>query len=161
MKILVTGGAGYIGSHACKHLLGHGHDVVVYDNLSTGFRDLARWGEFEHGDILDDARLRGCMRRHRPDGVIHFAALSQVGESMRDPGAYYRNNVGGTICLLDAMRAEGVKRIVISGTAAVYGRPEHMPITEDVPAAPINPYGMSKLFMEQMLRDHAAAHGLH
>ena len=161
MKILVTGGAGYIGSHACKHLLGHGHDVVVHDNLSTGFRDLARWGEFEHGDILDDARLRGCMRRHRPDGVIHFAALSQVGESMRDPGAYYRNNVGGTICLLDAMRAEGVKRIVISGTAAVYGRPEHMPITEDVPAAPINPYGMSKLFMEQMLRDHAAAHGLH
>ena len=147
MKILVTGGAGYIGSHACKHLLRHGHDVVVYDNLSTGFRELARWGEFEHGDILDEARLRECLRRHRPDGVIHFAALSQVGESVRDPGAYYRNNVGGTISLLDAMRAEGVKRIVMSGTAAVYGQPDHMPITEDFPTEPLNPYGAGKLFM--------------
>ncbi len=160
MKILVTGGAGYIGSHACKHLLRHGHDVVVYDNLSTGFRELARWGEFEHGDILDEARLRECLRRHRPDGVIHFAALSQVGESVRDPGAYYRNNVGGTISLLDAMRAEGVKRIVMSGTAAVYGQPDHMPITEDFPTEPLNPYGAGKLFMERMLRDHAAACGL-
>lgn len=160
MKILVTGGAGYIGSHACKHLLRHGHDVVVYDNLSTGFRELARWGEFEHGDMLDEARLRECLRRHRPDGVIHFAALSQVGESVRDPGAYYRNNVGGTICLLDAMRAEGVKRIVMSGTAAVYGQPDHMPITEDFPTEPLNPYGAGKLFMERMLRDHAAACGL-
>lgn len=160
MKILVTGGAGYIGSHACKHLIRHGHDVVVYDNLSTGFRELARWGEFEQGDILDEARLRECMRRHRPDGVIHFAALSQVGESVRDPGAYYRNNVGGTISLLAAMRAEGVTRIVMSGTAAVYGQPRRMPIREDFPAEPLNPYGASKLFMERMLRDHAAACGL-
>ena len=160
MKILVTGGAGYIGSQVCKHLTAHGHDVIVYDNLSTGFRELARWGVFEYGDMLDEPRLRDCLRRHAPDGVIHFAALSQVGESVRNPGAYYRNNVGGAISLLSAMRAESVNLLVVSGTAAVYGQPDRMPITEDFPQSPLNPYGASKLFMERMLRDQAAAHGL-
>lgn len=160
MKILVTGGAGYIGSHVCKALALAGHEVTVYDNLSTGFRDLARWGEFVEGDILDGARLRSCLRSRRPDGVIHFAAFSQVGESVSDPGRYVRNNVGGTLALLEAMRDCGVRDIVVSGTAAVYGVPDRCPIPEDCPARPINPYGESKLFMEWMLADFARAHGL-
>lgn len=157
MNILVTGGAGYIGSHVCKHLTRCGHQVVVYDNLSTGFRELARWGVFEHGDVRDETRLRNCLRRHRPDGVIHFAALSQVGQSVREPGVYYRNNIGGTISLLEAMRQEDVRLIVMSGTASVYGQPEVLPIPESCPAAPVSPYGFSKLCMEHMLADFAAA----
>lgn len=160
MKILVTGGAGYIGSHTCKHLTQHGHEVVVYDNLSTGFRELARWGEFEHGDIMDQARLRACMARHGFDGVIHFAALSQVGTSVREPGDYYRNNVSGTINLIEAMRLEGVQHIVMSGTAAVYGQPDCSPIPESCPANPLNPYGFSKLCMERMLADFETAHDM-
>ncbi len=160
MKILVTGGAGYIGSHTCKHLVRHGHEVVVYDNLSTGFRELARWGSFEHGDILDPVRLRDCLRRYRPDGVIHFAALSQVGTSVREPGLYYRANVGGTLNLLEAMRREETPLLVMSGTASVYGQPERMPIPESCPTVPGNPYGASKLFMERMLADFETACGL-
>lgn len=160
MKILVTGGAGYIGSHTCKHLVRHGHQVVVYDNLSTGFRELARWGAFEYGDILDQARLRDCLGRHRPDGVIHFAALSQVGTSVREPGVYYRVNVGGTLNLLEAMRQEEIPLLVMSGTASVYGQPDRIPIPESSPTVPNNPYGASKLFMERMLADFSTAHGL-
>ena len=160
MKILVTGGAGYIGSHTCKHLVRHGHEVVVYDNLSTGFRELARWGSFEHGDMLDPVRLRDCLRRHRPDGVIHFAALSQVGTSVCEPGLYYRVNVGGTLNLLEAMRREETPLLVMSGTASVYGQPERMPIPESCPTVPNNPYGASKLFMERMLADFETACGL-
>lgn len=160
MNILVTGGAGYIGSHVCKHLTQHGHKVVVYDNLSTGFRELARWGVFEHGDVRDESRLRDCLRRHQPDGVIHFAASAYVGVSVREPGAYYRNNVGGTLSLLEAMRLEGVQRLVVSGTCAVYGQPDRMPITEHCALAPVNPYGFTKLCMERMLADFATAHGL-
>ncbi|MEG1609842.1 MAG: UDP-glucose 4-epimerase GalE [Bilophila sp.] len=160
MKILITGGAGYIGSHTCKALAHGGHEVVTYDNLSTGHRDLVRWGAFEHGDILDVVRLREVMRRHHPDGVIHFAAKSQVGESVCLPGLYFRNNIVGTLNILEAMRDEGVENIVVSGTCAVYGQPETVPIREDAPKAPINPYGASKLFMEQMLRDFGTAHGL-
>ncbi|MEG2139294.1 MAG: UDP-glucose 4-epimerase GalE [Bilophila sp.] len=160
MKILITGGAGYIGSHTCKALAHGGHEVVTYDNLSTGHRDLVRWGAFEHGDILDVVRLREVMRRHHPDGVIHFAAKSQVGESVCLPGLYFRNNIAGTLNILEAMRDEGVENIVVSGTCAVYGQPETVPIREDAPKAPINPYGASKLFMEQMLRDFGTAHGL-
>ncbi|MCH5277646.1 MAG: UDP-glucose 4-epimerase GalE [Desulfovibrionaceae bacterium] len=159
MKVLVTGGAGYIGSHTCKHLLRHGHEVVVYDNLSTGFRELARWGLFEHGDMLDAVRLRECLRRHRPDGVIHFAALSQVGESVREPGLYYRVNVGGTLTLLEAMREEGIPLLVMSGTASVYGQADHMPLAESAPTAPGNPYGATKLAMERMLADFERARG--
>lgn len=160
MKILVTGGAGYIGSHTCKHLARHGHEVVVYDNLSTGFRELARWGAFEQGDMLDPVRLRDCLRRHRPDGIVHFAALSQVGTSVREPGLYYRVNVGGTMNLLEAMRREETSLLVMSGTASVYGQPERLPISESCPTVPNNPYGASKLFMERMLADFETACGL-
>lgn len=160
MNILVTGGAGYIGSHTCKELALGGHTVVTYDNLATGWRDLVRWGEFIHGDIRDAAKLRTSLRKHRIEGVVHFAALSCVGDSVSDPGAYYANNVSGTLGLLEAMRDEGVPRIVMSGTCAVYGLPERQPIVEDMPTRPVNPYGATKLFMERMLADFASAHGL-
>ena len=151
MKILVTGGAGYIGSHTCKALAAAGHEVIVYDNLSTGFRKLAKWGECIRGDILDEEKLRACLHTHKPEGIIHFAAFSQVGESVSNPDRYIRNNVGGTLNILESMRDTGVRNIVVSSTAAVYGIPEHCPITEDMPAHPINPYGETKLFMEWML----------
>lgn len=160
MRILVTGGAGYIGSHTCKALAHQGHTVVAYDNLSTGHRELVRWGDFVYGDILDTQRLRSCIRKHRIEGIIHFAASAYVGESVIDPGLYFRNNVCGTLSILDAMRDEGVPYIVVSGTCAVYGSPERMPITEDTPTNPINPYGASKLFMEKMLVDYEKAHGI-
>ncbi len=160
MRILVTGGAGYIGSHTCKVLAHQGHTVIVYDNLSTGHRELVRWGDFVHGDILDTQRLRSCIRQHKIEGIIHFAASAYVGESVVDPGKYFRNNVCGTLSILDAMRDEGAPHIVVSGTCAVYGSPEKMPITEDTPTNPINPYGASKLFMERMLADYEKAHGI-
>jgi len=160
MRILVTGGAGYIGSHTCKALAHQGHTVVVYDNLSTGHRELVRWGDFVYGDILDTQRLRSCIKQHHIEGIIHFAASAYVGESVIDPGKYFRNNVCGTLSILDAMRDEGVPHIVVSGTCAVYGSPEKMPITEDTPTNPINPYGASKLFMERMLADYEKAHGI-
>jgi len=160
MRILVTGGAGYIGSHTCKALAHQGHTVVVYDNLSTGHRELVRWGDFVYGDILDTQRLRSCIRQHQIEGIIHFAASAYVGESVVDPAKYFRNNVCGTLSILDAMRDEGVPYIVVSGTCAVYGSPEKMPITEDTPTNPINPYGASKLFMERMLADFEQAHGI-
>ena len=160
MKILVTGGAGYIGSHTCKALALAGHEVRVYDNLSTGFRALVKWGELVEGDILDKEKLQACLHEWRPDGLIHFAAFSQVGESVSNPGKYVRNNVAGTLSILESMHAAGVRNIVVSSTAAVYGIPERCPITEDAPAAPINPYGETKLFMEWMLADFARAYGL-
>lgn len=160
MKVLVTGGAGYIGSHTCKELALQGHEVIVYDNLSTGHRELVRWGGFCHGDIRDTQALRACLRRERPDGVIHFAACAYVGESVTDPGKYFSNNVGGTLSILQAMRDEDVRNIVVSSTCAVYGQPDRIPISEDTPTSPINPYGASKLFMERMLADFHNAHGL-
>jgi len=160
MRILVTGGAGYIGSHTCKALAHQGHTVVTYDNLSTGHRELVRWGDFLYGDILDTQRLRACIRQHHIEGIIHFAASAYVGESVINPGKYFRNNVCGTLSILDAMRDEGVPYIVVSGTCAVYGSPEKMPITEDTPTNPINPYGASKLFMERMLADYEKGHGI-
>lgn len=160
MKILVTGGAGYIGSHTCKALALAGHEVRVYDNLSTGFRALVKWGELVEGDILDKEKLQACLHEWRPDGLIHFAAFSQVGESVSNPGKYVRNNVAGTLSILESMHAAGVRNIVVSSTAAVYGVPERCPITEDALAAPINPYGETKLFMEWMLADFARAYRL-
>ena len=160
MKILVTGGAGYIGSHTCKALALAGHEVRVYDNLSTGFRGLVKWGDLVEGDILDTERLKACLRAWQPDGIIHFAAFSQVGESVSNPGKYIHNNVAGTLSILESMRETGVRNIVVSSTAAVYGIPERCPITEDMTAAPINPYGETKLFMEWMLADFARAYGL-
>ena len=161
MRILVTGGAGYIGSHTCKALAHQGHTVVVYDNLSTGHRELVRWGDFVHGDILDTQRLRACIRQYQIEGIIHFAASAYVGESVANPGKYFRNNVCGTLSILESMRDEGVPNIVVSGTCAVYGVPEQMPITEITPTKPINPYGASKLFMERMLTDFENSHSLH
>jgi len=160
MKILVIGGAGYIGSCTCKALFRAGHDVTVYDNLSTGHRDLVKWGTLFEGDILDGAHLRECLNSVRPDGIIHFAAFSLVGESVKEPGKYFRNNVGGTLSILEAMRDCGVRNIVVSSTAAVYGVPQTMPITENLPLDPINPYGETKMFMERMLADFARAHGI-
>jgi UDP-glucose-4-epimerase GalE len=157
--ILVTGGAGYIGSHTCKALARAGHVPVVYDSLFRGHARAVRWGPLERGEVTDVARLREAIRTHRPSGVIHFAALTYVGESAQDPLGYYRTNVGGTMALLDAMQAEGVTRIVFSSTCATYGPPEVNPIREDTPQHPISPYGESKLMVERILRDAAAAGG--
>lgn len=161
MKVLITGGAGYIGSHTCKALAALGHEVVVYDNLSTGHRKLVRWGDFEYGDIRDSARLNAVLRRHKPDGCIHFASSIAVGESVLDPGKYYDNNVIGSLRIMECLRDCGCANLVVSGTAAVYGLPEQMPIAEDSRLNPINPYGRTKLVMEWMLQDFATAHNLH
>ncbi len=158
--VLVTGGAGYIGSHACKALARAGYLPVAYDNLHTGHAWAVKWGPFEQGNILDQARLREVMARHRPIAVMHFAALSNVGESTRDPGAYYRNNIGGSLNLLEAMREEGISRIVFSSTCATYGIPDVVPIPETVAQLPVNPYGQSKLATERLLSDFEAAHGV-
>jgi UDP-arabinose 4-epimerase len=159
-KILVTGGAGYIGSHACKALAGAGLTPIVFDNLSRGFEWAVKWGPFEHGDILDQARVEDVIRRHRPIAVMHFAALADVGESVADPAAYYRGNVLGSLTLLEAMRAMGVGRMVFSSSCTTYGVQSRDPIGEDTPQAPVNPYGATKLTVEQALRHYAAAYGL-
>lgn len=161
MKVLVTGGAGYIGSHTCKALAEQGHEVVVYDNLSTGYRKLVRWGAFEYGDIRDSARLGTVLRQHRPDGCIHFASSIAVGESVTDPGKYYDNNVIGSLRIMECLRDSTCSSLVVSGTAAVYGLPESTPINENSRLHPINPYGRTKLAMEWMLQDFATAHNLH
>lgn len=160
MKILVTGGAGYIGSHTCKALFEAGHEVLVYDNLSTGHRELVRWGDFEYGDIRDTIGLRAVLHKHRPDGCIHFASFIAVGESVTNPGKYYNNNVMGSLSIMEALRDEGLNNLVVSGTAAVYGLPDSMPIVEASPLNPINPYGRTKLIMEWILEDFARAHSL-
>ena len=157
--ILVTGGAGYIGSHACKALAAAGYIPVTYDNLSIGNRRAVRWGPLEIGDIRDGARLAEVLRAHRPVGVMHFAALALVGESMTEPGLYYRLNVGGAQSVMDAARATGIEAFVFSSTCAIYGTPEVLPITEATPKVPINPYGASKLMAERILVDYAAAYG--
>lgn len=159
-SILVTGGAGFIGSHVCKALAAAGFRPVVYDNLSKGYEWAVRWGPLERGDLRDGARLAEVLARHKPAAVMHFASLIEVGESMREPARYYDNNVGGSLSLLQAMQAAGVGRIIFSSTAAVYGTPERVPIDETAPLAPINPYGASKLMTERMLADFGAAYGL-
>lgn len=156
--ILVTGGAGYIGSHACKALRAAGHLPVTYDNLATGWRDAVKFGPFEGGDLTDRTRLDAVLAQWRPEAVMHFAALSNVGEASREPGRYWANNAGGTRTLLDAMLGAGVERIVFSSTCAVYGEC-HLP-SEDQGFAPLNAYGGSKAAVEQMLGDYRAAHGL-
>lgn len=157
MKVLVTGGAGYIGSHTCKLLKRSGHSPVVFDNLSTGNRALVKFGPMHYGDINDANSLRRIFAVERPDAVIHFAASAYVGESMRSPRAYYRNNINGTLTLLDTMADFGVKKLVFSSSCATYGIPPMIPIREDSPQNPINPYGESKLFGETMMRAAAAA----
>ncbi len=158
--ILVTGGAGYVGSHCCKAFDAAGWTVVVYDNLYRGWRDLVLWGDLIEGDILDKSALDAALRKVRPDAVAHFAALTYVGESVEDPATYYANNTTGAWTLLEAMRAAEVSRILFSSTAATYGEPLTTPMDEDHPQQPINPYGWSKLMVERMLRDYDAAYGL-
>ncbi len=158
--ILVTGGAGYIGSHCCQRLAALGHVPVVLDNLVRGHRDAVRWGPFAHGDLRDAAALAGVFAAHRIDAVIHFAALAYVGESMADPGAYFAANTSGSLTLLDAMHRAGVRDLVFSSTCATYGTPERQPIAEDAPQRPVNPYGESKLMVERLCAWFGRCHGL-
>ena len=157
---LVAGGAGYIGSHACKALAAGGFPPVVYDNLSTGHRDFVRWGPLVEGDLLDTETLAEAFAVHRPAVVLHFAACAYVGESFEDPARYYANNVIGALHLLDAARSAGNVPIVFSSTCAVYGEPASVPITEEAVLAPVNPYGRTKLAVEHALADYEAAYGL-
>lgn len=162
MRVMVTGGAGYIGSVVTAELLHDGHQVCVYDNLCKGHRAAVPAGAvFVEGDLFDEDMLARTLRDHGTEAVMHFAALSLVGESVMEPALYFRNNVAGTISLLDAMRASGVGRLIFSSTAAVYGQPESSPITEDAGLRPINPYGESKLMVETLLRRYDEAYWLH
>ncbi len=159
-KIIVTGGAGYIGSHACKMLANSGFTPVVVDNLSTGFRWAVQWGELEECDIRDGDKLSQIFERHNPVAVVHFAAKIYVGESVENPDIYYHNNVIGTMSLLDIMHQHDVQRLVFSSTCATYGTPESVPIDESQRQAPISPYGVSKLTAERMMMDYGLAYGL-
>ncbi|HLN23504.1 MAG TPA: UDP-glucose 4-epimerase GalE [Patescibacteria group bacterium] len=158
--ILVTGGAGYVGSHACKALAAAGYHPVVFDNLSAGHRWAVRWGPLEVGDLADTESLRRVIRRHRIEAIMHFAAASNVSESMREPGYYYRNNVCGSLNLLTAMSDCGVSRLVFSSTCASYGLPRAMPISESHPQWPITPYGDTKFAIERMLHWWDQVHGI-
>ena len=159
MAILVAGGAGYIGSHVCKMLLQKGFDVVVYDNLVHGYRCFAQWGDFVQGDIGDQAQLDSVFSNFKIDVVMHFCAFIEVAESVIEPEKYYKNNVQNTITLLEAMRKHGINKFIFSSTAAVYGMPERTPIEEEDRKLPINPYGKSKLMIEEILDDYSSAYG--
>lgn len=160
LSVLVIGGAGYIGSHMVKRLGQLGCAVTTLDNLSSGHRDAVVSGEFVLGDLSDRALLAHLLKPGRFDAVMHFASFIQVGESMQKPAAYYANNVTNTLYLLDAMRAAGVKHLIFSSTAATFGEPQYTPIDERHPQAPINPYGRTKLMVEQVLEDYDRAYGL-
>lgn len=151
--ILVTGGAGYVGSHTCLRLAEAGFRPVVYDNLSNGHAEFVQWGPLEIGDIGDAARLDEVFACHRPVAVMHFAALIEVGVSVREPGRFYENNVAGAITLIEAARRAGVDAFVFSSTCATYGEPVRVPLDETHPQAPLNPYGRTKLMIEQVLAD--------
>lgn len=159
-KTLITGGAGYIGSHAAKALTSLGREVVVLDSLVAGHRDFLKWGEFEEGDLADPAFIKSVFAKHDISEVLHFAAFIAVGESVEEPGMYYGNNVRNTLNLLDAMMEAEVKRIVFSSTAAVYGEPVTDVIAEDHPLSPLSPYAWSKRMVEQILADYGSAYGL-
>ena len=158
MVVLVIGGAGYIGSHAARALRSAGHDVIIFDNLSTGYEVLASGFELVKGDVLDSAALNRVLRR--ADAIMHFAAHAYVGESVTNPAKYFRNNVEGGLSLLNAAIESGVKKIIFSSTCAVYGEPSKVPIEENTPRQPVNPYGVSKLFFEQALEAYDRAYGL-
>ncbi|MEK1853717.1 MAG: UDP-glucose 4-epimerase GalE [Phyllobacterium sp.] len=160
LKVLVAGGAGYIGSHTAKLLHLNGIEPIVFDNLVTGHRSSVRWGQFVHGDILDTSGLTRILMQYKPDAVVHFAASAYVGESVEDPAKYYRNNVAGTLSLLDACRHAEIDKIIFSSSCATYGIPDSLPITETTPQQPINPYGRTKLIAEQILQDYAVAYHL-
>jgi UDP-glucose-4-epimerase GalE len=158
--ILVTGGAGYIGSHACKALAKAGYEPVAYDSLVRGHKEAVRWGPLVEGDVADRSLLSATFRRHKIAAVMHFAAFAYVEESVRNPELYFRNNVINSLCLFEAMLAEGVSEIVFSSTCATYGVPEHMPIRENAPQRPVNPYGEGKLMIERALHWLGQAHKL-
>jgi UDP-arabinose 4-epimerase len=158
-KVLICGGAGYIGSHACKYLSEHGFIPVTYDNLSTGHRKSVKYGPFEFGDILDKTALTSAINTHNPVAIMHFAALAYVGESVVYPSKYYHNNVSGTLSVLDCMVKTGVKNLIFSSSCATFGI-YHRPIKETFLQAPINPYGSSKLMCERMIKDFEKAYGI-
>jgi UDP-glucose-4-epimerase GalE len=160
IKILVTGGAGYIGSHVCKALAGSGYLPITYDNLSRGNQWAVKWGPLEQGDIADRACLSVVLARHRPSAVMHFAAFAYVEESIAQPLLYYRNNVTGTVSFLQTLIDYQPLPFVLSSSCATYGLPEKLPISEEHPQRPINPYGFSKLIAERMLTDFGVAYGL-
>lgn len=157
--ILVAGGAGYVGAHACLALAEAGFSPVVYDNLSSGHADFVQWGALEVGDIRDAARLDAVIARHAPAAVLHFAGLIEVGESVRAPGRFYDINVAGSLTLIEAARRGGVEAMVFSSTCATYGDPVRLPMDEDHPQAPLNPYGRTKLVIEQALADYSTYAG--
>ena len=159
-SVLVTGGAGYIGSHACKVLAQNGFTPVTFDNLSTGWEQAVKFGPFEQGDLQDRARLDEVFAKHKPVAVMHFAAFSQVGESMSDPGLYWRNNVGGSLTLIEAAVASGCQNFVFSSTCATYGEQDGIALTEDSAQMPINAYGASKRAIEDILANFEVSHGL-
>lgn len=159
-SVLVTGGAGYIGSHACKALAAAGYRPVCFDSLVYGHESAVRWGPLVRGDILDRVALDAAIAQWKPVAVMHFAAFAYVGESVENPGKYYRNNVVGTLNLLEAMRDHGVSNLIFSSTCATYGLPQTATIGETHPQNPVNPYGASKLMIERMLADFDTAHGL-
>ncbi|MBS3647226.1 UDP-glucose 4-epimerase GalE [Pseudaminobacter sp. 19-2017] len=158
--VLVTGGAGYVGSHCCKAFARAGWTVIVFDNLSRGWREAVKWGPLVEGDIADAAEIGAALERHRPDVVAHFAAYAYVGESVERPEIYYRNNSVGSLVLLEEMRKVGIDKLIFSSTCASYGIPSRTPIDEEHPQAPINPYGWSKFMIERMIEDFAGAYGL-
>jgi UDP-glucose-4-epimerase GalE len=160
MRILVTGGAGFIGSHTAKHLAAAGHQPVVFDDMSQGHEWAVKWGPLERGSLADRSRLREVFGDHQIDGVVHFAASALVGESMIDPARYFENNTVGTLNLLETMREANVRTLVFSSTCATFGNPVRVPIDETHPQAPVNPYGESKLMVEKMLRWYGEIHGL-
>lgn len=157
--VLVVGGAGYIGSHTCLHLARKGFLPIVYDNLSNGHGEFVKWGPLERGDIRDRARLDEVLAHYKPAAIMHFAALIEVGESVKDPVAFYENNVIGSLTLLSAAQAAGIKAFVFSSTCATYGLPDQVPMDESHRQAPINPYGRTKWIIEQALKDYDAFTG--
>jgi UDP-glucose 4-epimerase len=160
MRILVTGGAGYIGSHTVRQLKKEPFEPIVLDNLNTGHLQSVEGVPFIHANLLNAEKLEQVIKKEKPDAVVHFAALSLVGESMQAPDKYYENNVGGTLNLLKALNKAGVDKLVFSSTAAVYGQPDTIPITEDVQKLPVNVYGKTKLIIESMMEDFHAAYGM-
>jgi len=159
-NVLVTGGAGYIGSHACKKLRAAGYVPVTFDNLSTGWEDAVKFGPFERGDLLDRARLDEVFSKYQPIAVMHFAAFSQVGESMKDPGKYWRNNVIGSLQLIEAAADAGCLNFVFSSTCATYGDQDNVVLNEDSVQLPINSYGASKRTIEDILANFEQSHSL-
>jgi len=160
MKIFIIGGAGYIGSHMVKIAHKAGHNVITLDNLSTGHQDAVLYGEFELCDILDTSKLDKLFKKYKPEAVMHFSAYSLVAESMTDPYKYYNNNVSGTLSLLKVMIDNNCMKLIFSSSAAIFGNPKYIPIDEDHPKDPINPYGKSKLMVEEILKDFESAYGL-